>query len=546
MPETPQPIVIAGLPKDKLNTLPNTISDLEQEPKTETFNNRMFYTDADPVIEPPKLGGYIFRKKLVEALSPWVQSILNKTFPNVGEDTTGPGEFQVLDLGCGNGLGPRIVSDQFKANALGQNIQYVFRGIDSSKAALATVTPEIRKSNLARNISLELGNIESIPNVQDNSTHLAIFFGVLPFVDNQSFSKIIAELHRVLAPGGIVWVINGMPDIESINQLGSLDYGYVMFEKSDNPDCVNEFYFNNAGDNPYETKFFSRNIPTEMANDGFDLVLQEKSIFTEEVKKAGNGFWDNGKVGEPAGYGAMIFQKPKVSPVEIPDPNRSQQIQTILRNEATQDREFALSNFNISVLPNVFPPRLFMEKIIEDISNIIPDKDAKVLEIGVGTGYLSLGLALNGFKNITGTDINSKALENTKLNFAANEKQIELIKSDLFANLEGRRFDVIFWNHPFHPVPNDITEMFDNGGFDKNFTSLDRYLKQAQNFLNKEGKLLLITSDSNNNTALVNELILQNGYTVNQVGNHRLQPGESTTDLKDIRLYQLIKAQDNQ
>jgi len=59
-----------------------------------------------------------------------------------------------------------------------------------------------------------------------------------------------------LASGGVVWVINGIPDIESTNRNGSIDYGYIKFEKSSDPDFINEYYFNNEGDKPYETKFF--------------------------------------------------------------------------------------------------------------------------------------------------------------------------------------------------------------------------------------------------------------------------------------------------
>jgi len=59
---------------------------------------------------------------------------------------------------------------------------------------------------------------------------------------------------------------------------------------------------------------------------------------------------------------------------------------------------------------------------IEILSEQIKDKDNyKILDLGTGTGVLAIALGLFGFKNITAIDIESKAVETSKLNFKMND-----------------------------------------------------------------------------------------------------------------------------
>ncbi|MFH1978426.1 MAG: methyltransferase [Candidatus Aenigmatarchaeota archaeon] len=69
----------------------------------------------------------------------------------------------------------------------------------------------------------------------------------------------------------------------------------------------------------------------------------------------------------------------------------------------------------LTVLPNVFSPKYFTDSkyFAEEIPKIVKNK--KLLEIGTGTGVVSIFCALSG-ANVTATDINPAAIKNCKMN----------------------------------------------------------------------------------------------------------------------------------
>lgn len=70
----------------------------------------------------------------------------------------------------------------------------------------------------------------------------------------------------------------------------------------------------------------------------------------------------------------------------------------------------------IIIFPNVMSPKY--DRSAQMIVSMMPDQNGKeVLEIGCGTGVLSLFSVFQGAKNITAVDINPIAVENTKENF---------------------------------------------------------------------------------------------------------------------------------
>lgn len=148
----------------------------------------------------------------------------------------------------------------------------------------------------------------------------------------------------------------------------------------------------------------------------------------------------------------------------------------------------------IVVLPNVFSPKYFSD--IDFFSKEVPRivQSRSFLEIGVGTGVVSLFVALNGAPRITGTDINPDALKNTSSNFQGYGLKIELFEGDVFDPIpEGYKFDYIFWNHPFNSVDYDISDVLLKSVFDTKFEGLRKYFSEAHEYLNKNGTLILGT-----------------------------------------------------
>lgn len=97
------------------------------------------------------------------------------------------------------------------------------------------------------------------------------------------------------------------------------------------------------------------------------------------------------------------------------------------------------------------------------------NKNLEILE--VGTGYyalLSIYLKKKYNHHITAIDIEDDAITSSKLNCEKNNVNIDLKVSDLFENINEKKFDIIFWNLPY-------------------YRDVDIYLKP---FLNKVGKFL--------------------------------------------------------
>ena len=104
--------------------------------------------------------------------------------------------------------------------------------------------------------------------------------------------------------------------------------------------------------------------------------------------------------------------------------------------------------------------------LLKTILNKFLKKSIKNLEIlEVGTGYyslLSIYLEKKYNHQITATDIDPNAIISSKLNCEKNNVSIELIVSDLFENINDKKFDIIFWNLPYYADVNIYLKPFLN------------------------------------------------------------------------------------
>jgi ribosomal protein L3 glutamine methyltransferase len=114
-----------------------------------------------------------------------------------------------------------------------------------------------------------------------------------------------------------------------------------------------------------------------------------------------------------------------------------------------------LGDFRFKVDPRVIVPRSFFAELLEDgFSPWIEDAEAvgSVLDLCTGSGCLAILMA-HAFPNaiVTAVDLSDDALAVAGENVAAYglEERIELVKSDVFSALDGRRFDFILSNPPY-------------------------------------------------------------------------------------------------
>lgn len=106
-----------------------------------------------------------------------------------------------------------------------------------------------------------------------------------------------------------------------------------------------------------------------------------------------------------------------------------------------------------NVIDGVLIPRPETEILVEKAELILKEiKNPKVLEIGVGSGIISVMLAmLIPDIEIIAVDINEKALELAKSNAIKHsvEEKITFIKSDLFSDVPDIKFDMVVSNPPY-------------------------------------------------------------------------------------------------
>ena len=134
-----------------------------------------------------------------------------------------------------------------------------------------------------------------------------------------------------------------------------------------------------------------------------------------------------------------------------------------------------------------------LSKILEkEIPNQTKDNpNLKFLEIGSGSGILLQTASKLGIKkrNLYAADINQSAVEHCK-NLGFN-----CIYSNLFENIEGK-FNIMIFNPPY--LPEDKKESQDSQiattGGQKGSEIINKFLEQAENYLEDNGKIYLLIS----------------------------------------------------
>lgn len=166
----------------------------------------------------------------------------------------------------------------------------------------------------------------------------------------------------------------------------------------------------------------------------------------------------------------------------------------------------------IIIYPKVMSPKYdWSPKFI--IQRMPNQKDKTFLEIGCGSGVISLFAYFQGAKKVVCVDINKNAVKNTKENFKKyNIKNVDILYSNVFQNIKGK-FDTILFQAPYHGNrPKDILEY---GVSDPNYKALRSFIGNAKNHLKKNGRVILGFSNTGN-LKLLNHLIIENGFFVKE------------------------------
>ena len=140
----------------------------------------------------------------------------------------------------------------------------------------------------------------------------------------------------------------------------------------------------------------------------------------------------------------------------------------------------------------------------------VPNKSSKILEVGVGSGYVLEFLKKRGFQNALGIDINPKAVEFCK------KRKLKVIRSDLFSRVKDK-FGIIIFNPPYLPEDKreDKNSKLSTTGGKYGSEVINRFLSEAKIHLKKGGKIFLVTSS-------LTKRIDWKGYKKRKVGEKKL------------------------
>ena len=160
----------------------------------------------------------------------------------------------------------------------------------------------------------------------------------------------------------------------------------------------------------------------------------------------------------------------------------------------------------IIVYPSVMSPKYDWSPRFH-IENMPNQKGKEFLEIGCGSGVLSLFAAFQEAKRVVAVDINPNAIENTKANFQKyNFQNADIFESNVFEKVQGK-FDTINFAAPYHGnKPKDILEY---GVSDPDYQALKLFFKNAKNFLKENGEIILGFSNTGD-LDLLNTLFIEN------------------------------------
>lgn len=152
------------------------------------------------------------------------------------------------------------------------------------------------------------------------------------------------------------------------------------------------------------------------------------------------------------------------------------------------------------LIPRPETEMLAEQAILEIESRMAKSKDGiiDVLDMCTGSGAIAKVLAKNTNANITVVDVSYDALEVAKSNLQ--DTKVVVIQSDLFENLQDRKFDIIVCNPPYiksgdiDTLQSEVKNCEPHLALDGGMDGLDFYKRLAQDapkFLKPKGSIML-------------------------------------------------------
>ena len=140
-------------------------------------------------------------------------------------------------------------------------------------------------------------------------------------------------------------------------------------------------------------------------------------------------------------------------------------------------------------MPEIYQPAEDSHLLVDVLKKYVKDPGVKAIEIGVGSGIQLKTLRDLGVKDVFGVDVNKDAVKHCKsLGFRCQP-------SDLF-NFVKDSYDLIVFNPPYLPENRKepkSSQIATTGG-ELGSEIINKFLEQAKDHLNPNGKIYLLTS----------------------------------------------------
>jgi release factor glutamine methyltransferase len=176
----------------------------------------------------------------------------------------------------------------------------------------------------------------------------------------------------------------------------------------------------------------------------------------------------------------------------------------------TDPYQVDVAGLPVLVLPNVWSPRYDWSSAFY-IENFPDVEGLSFLEIGSGTGVISVYAGLQGASRVVAVDVNPDAVRNTQLNFERHGLNgAEVLLSEGFEQVRGR-FDIVTWNAPYHG--NRPSDPLERGCSDEDYRGIRAFFREVGDYLNAGGSIVFGFSESGD-LSLIRGLIREAGYRV--------------------------------
>jgi Methylase of polypeptide chain release factors len=162
--------------------------------------------------------------------------------------------------------------------------------------------------------------------------------------------------------------------------------------------------------------------------------------------------------------------------------------------EIESEQSYHIDNMKIYAPPGIYHPSknsssIFLLNFLKKIK--ITEK--KVIEIGTGTGLIAIYLAKENNK-VVATDISQLSCSTAFWNAKANEVEIEVLQSNLWAKIPSKiKFDVIIFNPPL--LDKAIENNNEVSLCDPNGQITRKFLSGSKKHLNPFGEVYMLHSN---------------------------------------------------